>query len=157
VWFTTVAATLLALASAFLAAASVWVGYEQADIANIQAKIARAQALPVLEVRITQIQDLSTALFKNNVLQVDCVEGRVFNFRGDVAYFLDFTGLIKKPPIKTIPFSIPVAGYYDSSFVSPSTKGRLLTMTGHDSLCVINTLAAVFDNLNAPRDVSKCK
>jgi hypothetical protein len=34
----------------------------------------------------------------------------------------------------------PVGGYYDSSFVSPSGKGRLLTMVGHDNNATVNAL-----------------
>jgi hypothetical protein len=126
VWFTAGAAT-------FLAGASLWVSYQQMQITNLRQRIAETQALPVFEIRIQQIEDAATGTIKNHELQVDCVDGRAFSFDGHAAYFLDFTANTKTPPIESVRFHVPVQGYYDSSFVSGATKGRLLRATGYNN------------------------
>jgi hypothetical protein len=140
-WLNTHQAWFTAIAATFLAMASLWVGYQQMRIADTQERIAEAQALPAFEIGISQIKDDATGIYKTNELQVDCVEGRAFEFDGHAAYFLNFTAITKTPQIQRVSFRIPVNGYYDSSFVSSATKGRLLTALGHNNNERFNKLA----------------
>jgi hypothetical protein len=135
VWFTAFAATIISVAS-------VWVGILQWRTANTQERIAEAQALPVFEIHIDQIQNKATGKFDNSELRVEVVDGRAFKFSGSSAYFLDMTAATKAPPLQTITLSIPVDDYYNSTFVSPATKGRLLTETGNDNNKKFSALGA---------------
>jgi hypothetical protein len=140
VWFTAIAATILTLAS-------VWVGYQQMRVADLQAKIAQAQALPVFEIHIEQVKDETSGLYKNSHLEVDCVEGRAFRFSGDSAYFLDFISVPDKPSFNSVRLQVPVGGYFTISFVTAATKGRLLTQIGNNNNETFGTLArALRDN-----------
>lgn len=144
VFFDTLAATCLALASITVALLQTGIADRQSDaserqntlldkqnaLVTLQTKIAEAQAMPTFDIKIHQIlNDAGRA--DNNVLTIDNSGGPVHEFQAGAIYILEITAAEKKIPYpKPVRLRIPINDYYSSNALTAASKGNLATIFG---------------------------
>lgn len=145
IFFDTVAATCLTLASITVAIVQAGIANRQSDagekqnalldkqnaLVTLQTRIAEAQAMPTFDIKIHQVAN-DAGRADDNVLTIDSSGGPVHEFYAHAIYILEITAAEKRIPYpKPVRLRIPVSDYYSASAVTATSTGRLATIFGH--------------------------
>jgi hypothetical protein len=129
VLFETVAAVLLSVMAIIVSVAQYKTTSEQTNLLSLQTRISEAQALPQFELAIHQVLNDATRKFDDDHLVVTNRGGPIHDFSSNSAYFLIVTsGGAHGEFVKN---EVAVSGYFTASFISVSSTGVLVTMTGN--------------------------
>jgi hypothetical protein len=149
--FKTVAATGLTLMSLVVAIGQTVTAREQLVLVELQAKISKANASPVLEVALHQKLNDETGKFDDNYIEINNHGGPLYDFFAEPMYFLriEANKMYEKSPKNNIFMSqigwttieIPVNGYFGTQFVSSAPKGFLTTISGYHNNARYSSLA----------------
>ena len=145
IFFDTVAATCLALASITVATLQTGIASRQSDagekqnalldkqnaLVTLQTRITEAQAMPTFDIKIHQVTN-DTGRADDNVLTIDNSGGPVHEFYARAIYILEITAAEKRIPYpKPVRLRIPVSDYYSASAVTAASTGHLATVFSH--------------------------
>lgn len=145
IFFDTVAATCLALASITVATLQTGIASRQSDagekqnalldkqnaLVTFQTRITEAQAMPTFDIKIHQVTN-DTGRADDNVLTIDNSGGPVHEFYARAIYILEITAAEKRIPYpKPVRLRIPVSDYYSASAVTAASTGHLATVFSH--------------------------
>jgi hypothetical protein len=145
VFFDTVAATCLAVASITVAILQTGIASRTSDasekqnalldkqnaLVTLQSRITEAQAMPTFDIKIHQLPN-DAGRADDNVLTIDNSGGPVHEFYARAIYILEITAGEKKIPYpKPVHLRIPVNDYYSANAVTAASKGHLATIFGH--------------------------
>lgn len=105
----------------------------QKEIAVLQEAIAEAQAMPQFEIAIHKKMTGSDEFYDTAYLEIVNNGGPVYQFRANVAYFLDMQVCNNDVPIKQVEMKFPINGYFGVQMLSPASKGILTTFFDKDN------------------------
>ncbi|MBL8883858.1 MAG: hypothetical protein JNL45_12490 [Hyphomicrobium sp.] len=135
IFFKTIASVSIS-AAALLVAVLQWnTAREASSLADMQARIAEANALPQFEITQQQKFNDDTKTYDNTAITINNVGGPVYELSSRAYYFYLVRG--QKPgndaSREWIDQQVPVLGYYDTQAVSGASKGVLTTHMGYNN------------------------
>jgi hypothetical protein len=156
VFFETVAATSLTLASIAVAIVQAHIAIRQGTTAeqqnalldkqnslvDIQARVAEAQAMPAFDIKIQQELNPATGRADQNTLKIDNSGGPVREFTARAIYLIEITAGEKTIPYrKSVRLRIPINDYYAYSGITAASRGHLAGISGKDNNLAFITLS----------------
>lgn len=106
---------------------------KQNELVDLQTRVVEAQAMPLFDIKISQLLNPESQKADNYVLTIDNSGGPVHEFYVTIRFVIQIQAALNKAPMKQAKLSFQVFDYYAAKAVSALSKGRLVTTVAYNN------------------------